>query len=202
MGGTASAGSLEAGIVRRRVGELRIIGGAWRSRRIRFPAAAQLRPTPDRVRETLFNWLGPWIEGRRVLDLFAGSGALGLEALSRGAAGAVFVEQSRGAAAALRENAAMLGASGAGVVCGDALGFLDRTRDTFDLAFVDPPYSSGLAQPALDRLVSRGLLREGGRIYVEYSAHPDGSAPGLVVPPGLAVYRNLQAGTVRACLLR
>lgn len=188
--------------MRRRGGELRIIGGAWRSRRIRFPVSAQLRPTPDRVRETVFNWLGPWVEGRRVLDLFAGSGALGFEALSRGAAEAVFVERSSVVAAALRENAVTLGAAGASVVCAGALDFLCRTEDDFDLVFIDPPYSSHLMQPALDRFVSRGLLREGGYAYVEYSTRLDPPDGGLIVPSGLSMYRNLCAGTVRACLLR
>ncbi len=196
------SGSRDRKSMRRRGGELRIVGGAWRSRRIRFPGAAQLRPTPDRVRETVFNWLGPWVEGRRVLDLFAGSGAMGFEALSRGAAEVVFVERSRVVAAALKENAAVLGAAGASVVCADALDFLDRAGDGFDLAFIDPPYSSRLMQPALDRLVSRGLLRKGGYIYVEYSAHLDPTDPGLIVPAELSVYRSLLAGTVRACLLR
>jgi 16S rRNA G966 N2-methylase RsmD len=95
--------------VKRAEHELRIVGGAWRSRRLRFSAARGLRPTPDRLRETLFNWLGPWIVGRRVLDLYAGSGALGIEALSRGAREAVFVERSAAVAAALRENLARLG---------------------------------------------------------------------------------------------
>ena len=179
-------------------GELRIVGGVWRSRRLHFPAVPELRPTPDRVRETLFDWLGPWIEGRRVLDLFAGSGALGLEALSRGAAEAVFVEHARPAVTALRTNIEVLGAIGASVVGTDALRFLARARDGFDLVFIDPPYAGGLARIALERLLSRHLLHVGGRVYLEH----DGAA-GIAfgIPPPLRLHRELRAGAVRGCLL-
>jgi len=187
--------------MRKRAGELRIIGGVWRSRRIRFPGDSGLRPTPDRVRETLFNWLGPWVEGRRVLDLFAGSGALGLEALSRGAAEAVFVECSRVAADALKANAAALGASGATVECTDALDFLDRTGGEFDLVFIDPPYASALARPALERLLTGHFLRQGGYVYLEEDVHA-GSAGASGVPQGLSVVREVRAGTVYGRLLR
>lgn len=187
--------------MRKRSGELRIIGGAWRSRRIRFPAGPQLRPTPDRVRETLFNWLGRGIEGRRVLDLFAGSGALGLEALSRGAAEAVFVERSRVAADALKANAAALGAIGATVACTGALDFLDRAGGEFDLVFIDPPYASALARPALEGLLSGHFLRQGGYVYLEEDVHA-GSAGASGVPPGLTVDREVRAGTVYGRLLR
>ncbi len=184
--------------MRRRVGELRIVGGDWRSRRLHFPSVPELRPTPDRVRETLFNWLEPWIEGRRVLDLFAGSGALGLEALSRGATEAVFVEHARPVAAALRTNIEVLGATGASVVCADALRFLARAQDGFDLVFVDPPYAGELARIALERLLSRQLLYAGGRVYLEY----DGAAgAAFEIPPPLRLYRELRAGAVRGCLL-
>lgn len=184
--------------MRKRVGELRIVGGAWRSRRLRFPAVPELRPTPDRARETLFNWLGPWIEGRRVLDLFAGSGALGLEALSRGAAEAVFVEHARPAVTALRTNIEVLGATGASVVCTDALRFLARARDDFDLVFIDPPYASGLARLALERLLALQLLRAGGRAYLEH----DGAAGATFeIPPPLQLYRELRVGTVHGLLL-
>ena len=110
--------------MKRSFGELRLIGGALRGRRWRIPDVAGLRPTPDRVRETLFNWLAPHIAGRRVLDLFAGSGALGFEALSRGAASATLVEQDRVALAALRDTAARFGLSQARIEGGDALAFL------------------------------------------------------------------------------
>jgi len=186
--------------MRKRTGELRIVGGTWRSRRIRFPGGPELRPTPDRVRETLFNWLGPWVEGRKVLDLFAGSGALGFEALSRGAAEAVFVERSRVAADALKANADALGASGVSVVCAEALNFLHRVEGGFDLVFIDPPYASDLARPALERLLSGHSLHEGGYVYLEEDVHAE-TAGASGIPPGLTVYREVHAGTVYGRLL-
>src|SRR6187399_2662816 len=128
---------------------VRIIAGKWRSRIVHFPAAAQLRPTPDRVRETLFNWLGQRLDGLDCLDLFAGSGALGFEALSRGARRVVMVEKDRKVAEALRESARELGAGDLDVVNADALAWLAGARDRFDVAFVDPPYASELAAAAL-----------------------------------------------------
>ncbi|MGH8696968.1 MAG: 16S rRNA (guanine(966)-N(2))-methyltransferase RsmD, partial [Burkholderiales bacterium] len=145
---------------------VRIIGGAWRSRVLRFPAVADVRPTPDRVRETLFNWLGQDLTGRRCLDLFAGSGALGFEALSRGAAEAVMVERSRAALGALRENGALLGVGDrARFVFGDALHFLDSPGETrFDVVFVDPPYGRGLADEVFARLPA--ALARDAAVYV------------------------------------
>jgi 16S rRNA (guanine966-N2)-methyltransferase len=156
---------------------VRIIGGAWRSRTLRFPAAAGLRPTPDRVRETLFNWLGQDLSGRRCLDLFAGAGALGFEALSRGATEVVMVECSRAALAALRENAARLGAGArARFVHGDALHFLESGgAEAFDVVFVDPPYASGLVAEVLPRLPGR--LARGAAVYVESDARVVPAAP-------------------------
>ncbi|MGA7966719.1 MAG: 16S rRNA (guanine(966)-N(2))-methyltransferase RsmD [Gammaproteobacteria bacterium] len=183
-------------------GELRIVGGVWRSRRLRFPAGPSLRPTPDRVRETLFNWLGPWVEGRRVLDLFAGSGALGLEALSRGAAEAVFVERERPAADALRANIETLGVDKASVLCTDALRFLERTESSFDLVFIDPPYAGGLAWTALERLLARRLLRTGGQVYLEQGGHATSKHAAFEIPPPLHLHREVHAGSVHGCLLR
>src|SRR6201987_3699494 len=118
---------------------VRIIGGRWRRRVIRFPPAAQLRPTPDRVRETLFNWIGQRLDGLEALDLFAGSGALGFEALSRGAARVVMVERDRRVAEGLREAARELEAKAAHVVQGEALAFLARDTASYDVVFLDPP---------------------------------------------------------------
>jgi len=172
---------------------VRIIGGAWRSRHLPFPAERGLRPTPDRVRETLFNWLGQDLSGRRCLDLFAGSGALGFEALSRGAAEVVLVEHSRAVAAALRENAGRLGAHGCRLVVGDALHFLrDAGAGRFDLVFVDPPYDSGLAVAALACLPAR--LAPGALVYVE--------SDGPIEPgPPWRVRRHARAGGVHYRLL-
>ena len=178
-------------------GQLRLIGGVWRSRRLQVPAGPDLRPTPDRVRETLFNWLGPWIEGRRVLDLFAGSGALGLEALSRGASEAVFVEASRTAVRALEANIALLGATSAAVLCMDAMRYLSRDNGPFDLVFVDPPYASGLVGPVLDRLYDARILTAGGCAYIEESVGRE-----TALPPRWRVHREVRAGAVHGRLLK
>ncbi|MGB6449384.1 MAG: 16S rRNA (guanine(966)-N(2))-methyltransferase RsmD [Steroidobacteraceae bacterium] len=171
---------------------LRIIGGAWRGRRLRFPAAVDIRPTPDRVRETLFNWLGGRIVGARCLDLFAGSGALGLEALSRRAAHVDFIEQD---AIAARELARLLeewGARNAVVRRGDALRVLAGAPQPFDLVFVDPPFSAGLVAEAAGRLESRGWLGEHALIYVECAARD-----GLPRVPGRwALLKSKRAGEV------
>ncbi len=151
---------------------VRIIGGQWRSRLIKFPPAAQLRPTPDRVRETLFNWLGQRLDGWSCLDLFAGSGALGFEALSRGASRVVMVDSDRAIVAALRESARELDAAGAEVVQRDALKFL-------------------LAQRAMQAL--RARLKPGARAYVE------SPAPLQLAPPWRAL-REDRAGAVRYAL--
>jgi 16S rRNA (guanine966-N2)-methyltransferase len=149
---------------------LRIIGGIWRGRRLRFPPSPQIRPTPDRVRETLFNWLATRIAGARCLDLFAGSGALGLEALSRGAAHVTFVEHDVAAASEIRARLAEWGAREAGVERIDALGFLARRAAPFDIAFLDPPFDSGLLDEAAARLEKGGWLAAEALIYVECPA--------------------------------
>jgi 16S rRNA (guanine966-N2)-methyltransferase len=149
------------------VGAVRIIGGHWRGTRLPVADAAGLRPTPDRVRETLFNWLQPMLAGARVLDLFAGSGALGLEAVSRGARAAVLVERDPGLVESLRAVVERLQASErVEVVRADALAWL-RTplQGRFDLVFVDPPFAAGLWQPVLESL--RPWLAEGAWLYLE-----------------------------------
>jgi len=176
-----------------RAHRVRIIGGEWRSRLVRLADDADLRPTPDRVRETLFNWLGQDLTGRRVLDLFAGSGVLGFEALSRGAAAAVMIERSRDTARLLRVNAAELGAGRAELLQCDAIEFLNRPSGLpFDLVFVDPPYASGLAEAAMDRLAPH--LAPGGRVYVE--------SPAPFERDGWTVIRSGRAGAVWHQLLR
>jgi 16S rRNA (guanine(966)-N(2))-methyltransferase RsmD len=171
---------------------VRIIGGLWRSRLIEFPDAADLRPTPDRVRETLFNWLGQDLNGMACLDLFAGSGALGFEALSRGAASVVMVEKHPAALRALRENAQKLGAANLTLVRGDALEFARGARSRFDVVFVDPPYRLGMQATALDLL--RGLLAQGGRVYLEGDA-------AFEAPRGWAIFKRARAGNVHFHLL-
>jgi 16S rRNA (guanine966-N2)-methyltransferase len=184
-----NAGGRRAGAGRN---EVRIVGGRWRGRKIRFPSLPGLRPSPDRVRETLFNWLAPSIRGARVLDLFAGSGVLGFEALSRGAAEAILVERDRAAARQLREVAATLGAASAKVVEGDALSWLDRAQGPFDVVFLDPPFESGLLPAALERLDQSGHLAPGAFVYVEC---PATQAP-PVLPAGWTEHRSGRAGDV------
>jgi len=166
---------------------VRIIGGTWRSRLVKFPPTLELRPTPDRVRETLFNWLGQRLDGCACLDLFAGSGALGFEALSRGAKRVVMVEQERATAHALRESAAALEAGNVEIVESEAMRFLDASRERFDIVFVDPPYASRLVHPALERLAPH--LNPGARVYAE-------SADRIELPAPWRAAREDRAGAV------
>ena len=157
-----------------------------------------MRPTSERVRETVFNWLAPRIHGARCLDLFAGSGALGLEALSRGAAEVVFVERSRKAAAALRRNVTLLGADTAEVIEQDARDYL-RRRSTvpFDVVFLDPPFADDMLEDLCRRLDGGNLLRPGAEVYVEENR----ASPAVPLPDGWRVLRSKQAGNVRYSLL-
>jgi 16S rRNA (guanine966-N2)-methyltransferase len=168
----------------RAANKVRIIGGRHRGRILHFPAGEGLRPTPDRVRETLFNWLGQDLTGRSCLDLFAGSGALGFEAASRGAREVTLVECSRKVCAALEKAAETLGERGVRVVRGDALEFAARSGARFDVVFVDPPYGSGLAERALERLPA--LLAPSGRVYFESDRPFAGDARWRIVREGRA----------------
>ncbi len=180
-------------------GRLRIIGGCWRGRRLAFPAVAGLRPTPDRVRETLFNWLAATLPGARCLDLYAGSGALGLEALSRGAAAVTFVEKTGVAARALARHLQELGAEEAGrVVRADVLAFLRRPAEPYDIVFLDPPYGRGLVAPTCAALEEGGWLAPGAWIYLE--RREDDPEP--AVPDTWHPHRQTRAGQVRAHLYR
>jgi len=177
---------------------LRIIGGEWRGRRIRFPGTAGIRPTPDRVRETLFNWLAPVIEGSRCLDLFAGSGALGLEALSRGASKVTFIERDREAAGQLRETAALLARDRATVVNADALAWLADTPTAHDIVFLDPPFDSAVLAESMQTLESRGWLKPEASIYVEMPAKQGPPA----LPETWYPHRTGRAGAVGYHLAR
>ncbi len=147
---------------------VRIIGGAWRSRRIHFPDMPALRPTPDRVRETLFNWLQHSLAGTRCLDLFAGSGALGIEALSRGAAEVVFVEQFPAAARTLQEQLVRLGGEGKGRVMEmGAARFLRTPAKPFDIVFLDPPFGKNALAEYLPMLDSGNWLSPSSLVYLE-----------------------------------
>ncbi len=176
---------------------LRIIGGRWRSVPITFPAIEAVRPSPDRVRETLFNWLQPVIVGSRCLDLFAGSGALGLEALSRGADRVDFVDSEAAIGRHLTATLERLRATGAAVHVVDALRFLDREPRPFDIVFLDPPYASDLLASVCSKLAD-GWLAPGAYVYLECPA--DRGLPGL--PADWSVHRTKQAGQVGYHLLR
>ncbi len=182
-------------MAKRALGTLRIIGGHHRSRLIHFDADNGVRPTPDRVRQTVFDWLAPIIHGAQVLDLFAGSGALGLEAASRGAHEVTFVENHRHAAAAIRDAVALLKLEGARVVEQDALGWLSGTSAQFDVVFLDPPYATNLLGEALDRLPR--CLNPGAMVYLEW---PVGQPP--VLPQGLIIHRERRAGKVCFAVLK
>ena len=181
------------GTRRAEAGKLRIIGGKYRSRVLRVAARPGLRPTPDRVRETLFNWLGQDLSGLACLDLFAGSGALGFEAASRGAARVVMVEQDRAALAELDRSRAALGAEQVLIVAGDANAFLAREKECFDVVFLDPPFRQNAVPDLLAKLPPR-LLR-GARVYVE------SGAPVAVLWPWTEL-KQARAGQVSYQLLR
>lgn len=152
-----------------------------------------MRPTTDRVRETLFNWLAPVIAGSRCLDCFAGSGALGFEAASRGAGAVCMLERSASVCRQLRANAARLGDETVNIISGDALGWLSASPvSQFDVIFLDPPFGRGLLAPACDLLHRRGWLAPGALVYLEASA-ADGLPP---LPPGWLLLRDKRAGAV------
>ena len=178
-------------------GQVRLIGGRWRGSKLAVADAPGLRPTSDRVRETLFNWLQPTLPGARVLDLFAGSGALGLEALSRGAASAVLVERDPALAASLLATTRRLpGGEAATVVQAEALGWLPaQPRASFDLAFVDPPFAAGLHDQVLAALAP--VLAEHAWLYVESAL-----AERPTTPSGWCLHREGRTREVRYALYR
>ena len=178
-------------------GRIRIIGGSLRNSRLQVPELAGLRPTPERVRETLFNWLAPVLEGARCLDLCAGTGALGIEACSRGAASVQFVERDARAAQALRENLARLRIETAQVSTLEAATFLRGVAEAFDVVFLDPPFASQLWAELADQLDTGGWLATNGLIYVESSR---AGVAGL--PANWVTHREAQAGAVRFALYR
>lgn len=177
---------------------LRIIGGQWKRRNVRFLAVDDLRPTPDRVRETIFNWLQFDIQGKRCLDAFAGSGALGLEALSRGAAGCLFLEKSSVQARQLQTTLKDLGAANGDVWTGDSLTLLSRVTEPFDLVFLDPPYALNLWLPVIALLAERQLLAADCLIYVE----ADKPWEELGIPEGWEYFKETKAGSVKGYLAR
>ena len=172
---------------------VRIIGGEWRSRVLQFPDAPDLRPTPDRVRETLFNWLQFSVVGTRCLDLFAGSGALGFEALSRGAASVTALETDTAAASALRENAKLLGTDKMHVVQQDAARWLSQAAtQQFDLVLLDPPFNANLHERCCELLQQHHWLAPNARLYIEAGA----SLASFKLPSGWQLDKHKQAGDV------
>ena len=179
-------------------GEIRIIGGQWKRTRLPVPQRPGLRPTPDRVRETLFNWLGQDLTGWRCLDAFAGTGALGLEAASRGAASVVLVEQDGELLARLQQHVHRLQARSVQLRRGDGVAALRQcAAASLDLVLLDPPFDSALFQPALQAAAQ--AVGPQGWVYLEAPQAWDEAA---LAPLGLALYRHLRAGAVHAHLLR
>ena len=173
---------------------MRLIGGQWKRSKLPVADRPGLRPTPDRVRETLFNWLGQDLSGWAVLDAFAGSGALGFEAASRGARPVVMIESDKTLARSLGDTAQRLRATQVQVVAGDALQWMDRLAapKAFDLILLDPPFESDLFEAAWRAAIP--LLGAGGWLYLEAPAQSDLQAPGL------HLHRHLKAGAVHAHL--
>lgn len=184
--------------VRRAVHEVRIIGGQWKRTKLPVADKPGLRPTPDRVRETLFNWLGHELAGWRCVDAFAGTGALGLEAASRGATDVLLVEQDAQLVEQLRSIQEKLGAQAVRVERGNGLSALGRLANgTVDLIFLDPPFDTGIHEKAL--AAAAGVLAPEGFVYLEA---PTAWNDALLAPFGLVLYRHLKAGAVHAHLLR
>ena len=177
---------------------VRVIAGQWRGRPLEFPDLPGLRPTPDRVRETLFNWLAPVLPGARCLDLFAGSGALGIEALSRGVAEVVFVERQPLAARVLRDNLARLNAENARVEMADALTWLRQSGTPFEIVLLDPPFEQGLLEPVCAMLEQNGWLTDAAWIYLEAETELER----LPLPVHWTIHREKIAGAVSYRLAR
>ena len=179
-------------------GRLRIVAGNWRSRLLDIADVEGLRPTSERIRETLFNWLAPRIHGARCLDAYAGTGALGLEALSRGAGSVVFVEKSPVAAKQLRRNIDVLDARGATVLHQDTLRYLrDTAAGPFDLVFLDPPFADELVEETCRLLAQQHLLADNALVYIELAKN----GVGAQLPSGWQVQKNKTAGNVRYMLV-
>lgn len=177
--------------------KLRIIGGQWRSRQLPFPDVQGLRPTTDRVRETVFNWLMPYLPGAVVLDVFAGSGALGFEALSREAQSAVLLEKNASASKMLQENATTLKAN-AQVFKVDSLSWLQTCDTPFDVIFLDPPFGKGLLPNCIATIESKNLLAAKGWIYIE----SESELSDLNIPLTWSLHREKNAGMVKLRLFQ
>lgn len=180
-------------------GRIRIVAGKWRSRLLDIADVPGLRPTSERIRESLFNWLAPTIQGARCLDIFAGTGALGLEALSRGATEVMFVEKSPVAAATLRDNIAMLSASTAAVLQMDAGDYLRQSpQGEFNIVFLDPPFAADMHEDLCRLLVAAKVLSKNAWIYLE----EDRAKPAVALPRAWHMVKSKNAGNVRYSLVQ
>ncbi len=177
-----------------RPGKVRIIAGDWRGRKLDVLNEPGLRPTPDRVRETLFNWLQSDIVAASCLDLFAGTGALGFEALSRNASHVVMIESSRALCEKLLTQAATFGSDRHDIQQADALSWLQQVNEQFDIIFLDPPFNKGLVETCCQIILDRGLLKPAGKIYIE-------AEKALILPDSWQVLKQKLTGQVQSVLL-
>ena len=176
-----------------KMSQVRIIGGKWRGRKIIFPAVTQLRPTPDRVRETLFNWLAPYVQDADCLDLFAGSGVLGFEALSRGAKSVVMIDRSSEVIEMLKKNAAMLTIENIEIYCSECPPRLTQLQNRrFDIIFLDPPFYHEMIKPCATWLEQNNLLNANALVYIE----TESSLKQLPLPENWKILRSKIAGQV------
>lgn len=182
---------------RQQSGKLRIIGGIWRGRKLTIADVEGLRPTTDRVRETVFNWLQPQLNGASCLDLFSGSGALGFEAASRGAAEVVLLEKNRKVINILQAQAALLKADNIQVIETDTMLWLGVAKQAYDVIFLDPPFGLNLVPQCCEFILKQGLLKQQGRLYIE-SSRADMPA---CLPAGLKVLKSKKAGQVYYALV-
>jgi 16S rRNA (guanine966-N2)-methyltransferase len=183
----------------KKYGRIRIIGGRWKRRKLAFPSLPGLRPSPDSVRETLFNWLAPHITGASCLDLFAGSGAFGFEAASRGAAFVQLVESHSLTVKYLGDSIALLDHQGVlKLHAGDAIRYLEQPGEEFDLVFLDPPFEQGLLAPCCDLLANGSRLAASAIIYIE---SPKANSL-LPIPPSWNIIRETTTGMVKSTLIQ
>ncbi|GAA0208776.1 16S rRNA (guanine(966)-N(2))-methyltransferase RsmD [Kangiella japonica] len=178
-------------------GQFRVIGGQWKGRKLKFFEVEGLRPSLDRIRETLFNWLQSEIRGARCLDLFAGSGAIGIEALSRGASSVDFVELNKKAARQLESNIGLLQADDGNLHHQDAKQFLSQEHQPYDIVFLDPPFHKGLAQEIVGQLAQTNLLAEGALVYLEIEQNLE-----VDIPDNWELLKDKQAGQLQYRLYR
>ena len=180
----------------KQTGQCRIIAGKWRGRKLAIADVEGLRPTPDRVRETVFNWLQPVIGGSRCLDLFSGSGALGFEAASRGADSVTMVELDFTAAKQLQDNCQLFSADNCQIENKTAQQFIDQTSSQYDIVFIDPPYQANFWTEIAEQLVAKNCLAENAHIYIEWPSKDESP----VLPNHWRLIKDKTAGEVRYCL--